>query len=90
MGSFGHDHVVTDPPEDEAIAARNARYGLALFVVYCVIYAGFVGISAFAPQWLAVNLAGINLAIWYGLALIVIAMVMAVIYTLLCRQPVRR
>lgn len=86
MGSFGHEPVHVDPPEAAHIAARNARYGLILFVIYCLIYGGFVGVSAFAPELLEINLGGINLAIWYGLLLIVAAMVMAIIYTFLCRE----
>lgn len=88
MGSFGHEVVATAEPEDLATSARNARYGMRLFLAYLALYGGFVGLNAFAPQTMAVNVAGINLAIWYGLGLIAAAMVLAVIYTILCRAPV--
>lgn len=88
MGSFGHEPVITSEPEDLATSRRNARYGLVLFAVYCLLYAGFVGLNAFAPVTMTYNLAGINLAVWYGLTLILAAMFLAAIYTILCRRPV--
>jgi len=35
---------------DTEIHARNARYGLILFSVYLLLYAGFVGLSAFSRR----------------------------------------
>ncbi|MBI1348587.1 DUF485 domain-containing protein [bacterium] len=87
MGGFGHGPAVPAEAEDMVLAARNARYGRWLFLLYFVIYAGFVGLNAFAPQTMAINIAGIHLAVWYGLALIVTAMVLAMIYVWLCRRP---
>ena len=84
----GFDHGATHPKEveDLAIAARNARYGMVLFLMYLTIYGGFVGLNAVRPdimQWTPAW--GLNLAILYGLALIVIAMVLALVYCWLCR-----
>ncbi len=84
----GLDHVASYPKEEEdmVLAARNARYGMVLFVIYLLIYGGFVVISAFWPEVMAREaLFGVNLAITYGFALIAIAMVLALIYTWLCR-----
>ena len=70
-------------------AARrwNTRLGLVLFLVYLLFYAGFVLISAFAPEQMeTIVWAGLNLAVVYGFALIAIAFVMSLIYGLLCRQ----
>jgi uncharacterized membrane protein (DUF485 family) len=64
----------------------NARLGLVMFVVYLLVYAGFVGISAFKYEWMGrIVFAGLNLAIVYGMALIILAMVLAVIYMAMCR-----
>jgi len=47
-----------------------------LFFIYLALYAGFVGITAFSFKSMGVEvLAGINLAVWYGLGLIVAALV---------------
>lgn len=69
---------------------RNARIGLVLFAVYVALYGGFMLLNAFAPstmQWTPAL--GINLAIWYGFGLIVSAVVLALLYGLLCRSNTR-
>lgn len=63
---------------------RNAKIGIVLFIIYLLLYAGFVLLSAFAPDVMETNIAGINLAVWYGLGLIVAAFVMAMLYGFLC------
>jgi uncharacterized membrane protein (DUF485 family) len=83
-----------EPTPDDAAAphptsARNARYGLWLFAVYVVLYAGFMALSAFRPQAMrqpVAALGGVNLAVVYGFGLIVAALVLALIYMLLCRE----
>ena len=63
----------------------NARLGVQLFVVYLLLYGGFVMINAFAPTMMEMTpVAGINLAILYGFGLIIAALVMALIYGALC------
>jgi uncharacterized membrane protein (DUF485 family) len=74
---------VPPPPAD---VARNARLGIVLFVVYVLVYAGFVALAAFAPSVMAKEIAGVNVAIVYGLALIALALLLAIVYMLLCRD----
>jgi len=80
---------MNDRPRDDdhpEISARNARYGLWLFSAYLVLYGGFMGLSAFAPQLMSKTpFGGVNLAIIYGFGLIVAALVLALIYMVLCR-----
>ena len=68
----------------------NTRLGLILFFVYLVLYLGFVLLNAFKADVMdTVVLAGLNLAIVYGFALIVAALVLALIYGVMCRnEPV--
>ena len=75
-------------PETPSEARRwNTRLGLILFLIYLAFYAGFVLISAFAPEQMeAIVWAGLNLAVVYGFALIAIAFVMAMIYGVMCRR----
>lgn len=71
------------------MANRNARIGLVLFVVYLLIYGGFVGLNAFSPETMdETPVAGVNLAILYGFGLIAAAFVLALLYGLLCRKEV--
>jgi uncharacterized membrane protein (DUF485 family) len=80
---------ITDRPRDDdhpETSARNARYGLWLFGVYVVLYGGFMWLSAFEPQIMSKTpFGGMNLAIIYGFGLIVAALVLALIYMVLCR-----
>ena len=70
--------------------ARNARVGLVLFAVYVALYAGFMGLCTFAYQQLAQPvLAGVNLAIIYGIGLIVAAIALSLVYMVLCRGAAR-
>ena len=75
----GHEDHDTD------IHARNAKYGLILFAIYLLLYGGFVGLSAFSRQTMGETFGGVNLALWYGLGLIVAALVLACVYMALCR-----
>lgn len=74
------------PDHHAPTMARNSRYGLALFAVYLALYAGFVALSAFAPQRMGRPfLGGVNLAVVYGFGLIAAALLLALIYMFLCR-----
>ena len=65
--------------------SRNARLGFFFFLAYATVYAGFVAVCTFRYDWMGtIVVAGLNLAIVYGVGLIALAVVMAVVYTLLC------
>ena len=67
------------------MANRNARLGFVLFCTYLVMYGGFVGLSAFRPGMMErTPFAGVNLAIWYGMGLILAAFALALVYGWLC------
>ena len=67
--------------------SRNARIGLGLFVVYLLLYAGFMALNAFFPHRMAeAPFGGINLAVLYGLLLIVAAFILALVYVFLVRR----
>jgi uncharacterized membrane protein (DUF485 family) len=68
-----------------AMLSRNSRIGMILFLLYLTLYGGFVLINALAPQWMELRpVAGLNLAILYGFGLIIAALLMAVLYGVLC------
>ena len=65
--------------------------GMTLFCVYLIIYSGFVLINAVNPElmeWTPV--AGLNLAIVYGFALIIIAFVLSLLYGALASRRDKR
>jgi uncharacterized membrane protein (DUF485 family) len=86
MPHFDHRPVARETVNPGDVA-RNSRYGLALFAVYGVLYAAFMLITALAPRVLEMTVvAGINLAVVYGLTLIFAAFLLALIYLWLCRS----
>jgi len=65
----------------------HSRLGLRFFGLYLLFYAGFVLLSAFAPATMAADApAGLNVALLYGLGLIVGAVVLALVYAWLRRR----
>ena len=73
--------------EDAGVVAHNTRMGVILFVVYVAFYGGFMALSAFWPEVMSQPfLGGVNLAVVYGFALIVAALVLALIYMKVCRK----
>ena len=82
----GAQAPIHDDHHPETVS-RNARVGLWLFLVYLLLYAGFMGLNAFAPQRMAeAPFGGINLAVLYGLLLIVAAFLLALVYVFLVRN----
>lgn len=72
----------------EVSELRKSNIGVRMTVLYAVIYGGFVFLSVFFPSLMGVkSVFGLNLAIAYGLALIIIAIIFAIIYNALVRIP---
>jgi uncharacterized membrane protein (DUF485 family) len=82
MMSHPEDH----PDNHPETVSRNARNGLILFAAYVVLYVGFMLLNAFAHEKMQQPVvAGVNLAIVYGMGLIAAALVLALVYAWLCR-----
>ena len=71
---------------DEA-AAYKRRLGLWMLLVYGVIYIVFIVINVAWPKFMGtIVVYGLNLAIVYGFALIVIAFILAIAYNWACTR----
>jgi hypothetical protein len=69
---------------------RNSRLGLFLFTIYFAIYAAYVILNSFYPDVIEqVAWTGLNVAVIYGLGLILGAFLFALLYALLCKSPPR-
>ena len=74
---------------DEA-AAYKKRLGLWMLLVYGLLYIIFIVINVVWPKAMgAIVVYGLNLAIVYGFALIVIAFILAIVYNWLCTRHER-
>lgn len=67
-------------------AAYKTRLGISMFIFYTLIYCGFVAINAVNPTLFEMTVGGLNLAVVYGIGLIVFAFILALIYNSLCTK----
>lgn len=75
-----------DHGEDHA-SGYKSRLGIAMFLVYALIYAGFVFINLHDPEIMeTVMPGGVNLAVAYGFGLIIFALILALIYNAMCNR----
>lgn len=73
--------------ETDNAAPKKAKLGVILFIVYTLIYSGFVIIGLTKPELMGLELiGGQNIAIIYGFGLIGLAIVMGFIYNYFCTR----
>ncbi|MEM8865524.1 MAG: DUF485 domain-containing protein [Planctomycetota bacterium] len=71
--------------------SHTTRLGLVLFAVYLALYGGFVFLNALAPEAMeSTPIAGLSVAVLYGLCLIVAAFVLALLYGWLASRADQR
>ncbi len=80
-----HEPAVTVGKDNAA--AKKTKLGVILFIVYTVIYAGFVLIGLTKPEIMGIELIGDqNIAVIYGFGLIALAIIMGFIYNYFCTK----
>ena len=65
---------------------KKSKLGVKLFWIYMFIYFGFIVIGTLSPKTLGLHFLGVNLAIVYGMGLIVLAAVMGLFYNHFCTK----
>ena len=71
-------------------AAYKTRLGVWMFLIYSILYVGFVAINLLWPKMMEGTVfAGLNLAVVYGFALIIVALIQALIYAVMCNRRER-
>ncbi len=76
--------------EKDFAASYKQRLGVWMFLLYALVYAGFVAINLIDPAMMESRIIfGLNLAVVYGVALILFALILAVIYNLMCLRRER-
>jgi uncharacterized membrane protein (DUF485 family) len=85
-----HQGPATESEPDPATKYKT-RLGVWMFLVYCVFYVGFVltNVLTEGEAMQIIVFAGLNLAVVYGIALIITALIMALIYNFLCTNKER-
>lgn len=83
-----HEPVGVGDQSDPVVERHNAGIGMVLFVIYLIGYVAFVVINAVWPGWMDKEVGwGLNLAVVYGLGLIVGAFAVALLYAMYCKNP---
>lgn len=73
------------PAEKDHAIAYKTRLGVQMFATYALVYAGFILINIFRPLLMERTIIfGLNLAVVYGFGLIILSIIMALIYNVLC------
>jgi len=71
----------------ENASKKKARLGVWFFFLYLFFYAGFVAIGVLNYELMALEvIAGLNLALFYGIGLIVFAVLLGILYNFLCSK----
>ena len=77
---------VGGPLEEDKAESYKTRLGLWMFLFYAIFYAGFVAINVFNPKAMEFSVGSVNLAVVYGFALIIVAVIQALIYNHMCTK----
>lgn len=80
-------HEPAAQPGKDLSIKKKARLGVIMFFIYLTVYAGFVVIGTMWPRSLGLEfLFGQNLAILYGMGLIILAAIMGLVYNHYCTR----
>lgn len=77
-------HEPAAPSGNDPASPYKMKLGMRMFCLYAVIYAGFVAINLIHPTAMEAPVLGLNLAVVYGMGLIIFALVLALIYNRMC------
>ncbi len=85
-----HEGPAPESGPDPA-SGYKTRIGVIMFTIYCIVYVGFILIHVLSEgQAMQIILfMGLNLAVVYGVGLIVFALVLALIYNHMCTSKER-
>ena len=78
------DHGPTTDWGKDKSSSFKTRVGIWMFVLYAIIYAGFILINTINPKLMGSDIGSLNLAIIYGFGLIIFAVMLAFIYNAIC------
>jgi uncharacterized membrane protein (DUF485 family) len=76
----------TEWKENKALEDKKSRLGVLLFIIYTVVYAGFILMNVMANKVMRIKIGSLNVAIVYGFGLIILALVLAVFYNHICTK----
>ncbi|MDW7656859.1 MAG: DUF485 domain-containing protein [Bacillota bacterium] len=75
--------------EDSSVHYKS-RLGVIMFLIYALVYSSFIFVNVVFPQWMKKDVGSLNVAIVFGVGLIVFAIILAFIYNHLCTLAERK
>lgn len=69
----------TEWKKDNATSIKELL-GIWLFIMYLIVYTAFIVINVVSPKFMSTDLGSINVAIAYGMGLIILAIILAFAY----------
>jgi len=79
------EHGPAIKPGNDAASKKKSKLGVILFIVYSIVYGGFVIIGVVNYELMGkIIVKGQNLAVIYGFGLIVFAIILGLIYNAIC------
>ncbi len=79
------DHGPAVELGEDFASEKKSKLGLILCAFYTFVYTGFVAINTIAPTLMEKHIIlGLNLAVVYGMGLIILAIIMGIIYNHIC------
>jgi uncharacterized membrane protein (DUF485 family) len=83
-------HAPAEKVGRDPASAYKTRLGVWMFLAYSVVYALFVVISVTDISLMEVEIfSGVNLAVFYGFGLIIVALIQAMVYNHQCTKKER-
>lgn len=79
-------HGKSTENETDNASSIKTKIGMWMFIIYTIVYAGFILITVTNPELMGTDIGNLNLAIVYGLGLIIFAVILAFIYNFLCSK----
>lgn len=81
------DHGPAVKPGVDHATKKKSKLGVILFIIYSLVYAGFVTIGVANYELLGkIVFGGQNLAVIYGFGLIVFAIILGLFYNSICTR----
>ena len=81
------DHGPAVNHEPDPASAYKTRIGVYLVIFYGIVYTGFIVLNTFIPRVMTTPIIfQLNLAVFYGFGLIILAVIMGLVYNFLCSR----
>lgn len=80
------EHGPATELQEEASQSFKTRVGLNMYAIFAPVYLAFILVAVISPKSMAMDVGSLNLAIVFGFAIIILAIIQALIYNLICSR----